>query len=119
MANREPGAERVRGVLREAVMSAVNVSEVLQKLVQKGMTLEHAEDYIRQFISEIAEFGLKQAVVTASLDPKTRSLGLSLGDRACLALGQSLNVPVLTADQTWAKLDIGISIELIRNTPSH
>jgi ribonuclease VapC len=118
MANREPGAERVRGVLREAVMSAVNVSEVLQKLVQKGMTPEHAEDFIRQFVSEVSEFGLKQATLTASLDPFTRPLGLSLGDRACLALGKTLGIPVLTADQIWAKLDIGVTVELIRGNPS-
>jgi PIN domain nuclease of toxin-antitoxin system len=117
MANREPGADRVMGVLKESVMSAVNAAEVLQKLVQKGMTLDHAEDYVRRFVSELKEFNLTQATITASLVPRTKLLGLSLGDRACLALGKLLNVPVLTADQAWGQLNVGVTVELIRGKP--
>jgi ribonuclease VapC len=118
MANREPGADLVTGVLQDSVMSAVNAAEVLQKLVQKGMSLDSAEDYLRRFVGEIKTFTMVQATVTASLAPRTRQLGLSLGDRACLALGKSLNLPVLTADQAWKQLDVGVTVELIRGNPS-
>jgi PIN domain nuclease of toxin-antitoxin system len=119
VANVEPGAEKVHAVLRRAVISSVNLSEILSKLVRKGMTLPRAEEYVRQFVAEVVAFDTSLASLAAELDLQTRAFGLSLGDRACLALGKSLNALVLTADQVWAKVDLGISIELIRSTPSH
>ena len=118
MANREPGAEKVRNVLKGSVMSTVNASEVLHKLTEKGMTIGDAEDYVRRFVTDVMEFTLTQASLAASFVPQTRPLGLSLGDRACLALGKLINAPVLTADQSWTKLNIGVQIESIRPNPS-
>lgn len=115
VANKEPGAEKVHPVLQRSSLSAVNLTEILQKLVRKGMTLSRAEEYVRQFVSEVVPFDVTLASVTAALDGPTRQFGLSLGDRACLALGKSLNALILTADQSWAKLDIGVRVELIRS----
>jgi ribonuclease VapC len=53
-------------------------------------------------------------VVIARLRPLTRAQGLSLGDRACLATGLRLGRPVITADRSWAALDVGVTIQLIR-----
>ena len=97
-------------------MSAVNAAEVIQKLAQKGMSLESAEDYLRRFVGEVKSYTLSQATLTASLAPRTLPLGLSLADRACLALAKHMNLPVLTADQIWSKLDIGVTVEVIRHT---
>lgn len=116
MANREPGADVVVGLLKDSVMSAVNAAEVIQKLAQKGMSLESAEDYLRRFVGEVKSYTLSQATLTASLAPRTLPLGLSLADRACLALAKHMNLPVLTADQIWSKLDIGVTVEVIRHT---
>jgi PIN domain nuclease of toxin-antitoxin system len=118
VAHVEPGAERVRPVLRESVISAVNFSEVLQKLVRKGMSLASAEEEVQRFIGGIVPFDQEQASIAAGLESVTRPFGLSLGDRACLALGIRLDLPILTADQVWAKLEIGVVIELIRGNPS-
>lgn len=118
MANREPGADMVTSLLQESVMSAVNATEVLQKLVQKGMSLDNAEDYLRRFVAEIKTYTLVQATMAASLAPRTQKYGLSLGDRACVALGKTLNIPVVTADQTWKQLDVGVTVELIRGNHS-
>lgn len=117
-ANREPGAEKVRPILKEAVVSAVNVTEILQKLATKKMTPSKAQEYLQRFVSEIVPFDLEQAALTAALHTHTQAYGLSMGDHACLALAKHLNVPVLTADQVWAKLEIGVRIELIRGNPS-
>ena len=57
-----------------------------------------------------AELGLRAGVLHAA----TRSRGLSLGDRICLALAEGEGVPALTADRAWADLDIGIEVSLIR-----
>lgn len=113
-ANNEPGAEKVQPRLPKAVLSSINSCEILGKLVDKGMTLANAEEYIRQFVAEIIPFDDFHARVAAGLYPLTRPLGLPLADRACLALAKYLQVPILTAESKWADLDIGISIELIR-----
>jgi ribonuclease VapC len=117
-ANREPGAEKVRPRLREAVVSAVNATEILQKLASKNMTLVRAEEYLKRFVGEIAPFGLEQAALNAALYTQTQPFGLSLGDRSCLALGIYLGLPIMTADRDWAKLDVGVPIEVIRGIPS-
>ncbi|MFZ1106612.1 MAG: PIN domain-containing protein [Hyphomicrobiaceae bacterium] len=62
----------------------------------------------------IVPFDEELARQTGALRPATRSLGLSLGDRACLALAQRERLPVLTADRSWAKLDLGIAITMVR-----
>jgi ribonuclease VapC len=62
----------------------------------------------------IEPFSLDDAELTASLRQLTRTYGLSLGDRACLALSLRLQCPVLTVDQFWSKLDIGIEVVQIR-----
>jgi PIN domain nuclease of toxin-antitoxin system len=51
---------------------------------------------------------------TGALRPATKALGLSLGDRACLALARRERLPILTADRSWAKLDLGIPIKVMR-----
>jgi PIN domain nuclease of toxin-antitoxin system len=99
-------------------VSAVNATEILQKLATKKMTLVRAEEYLKRFVSDITPFDLVQAALTAALYTHTQPLGLSLGDRACLALGIHLGLPILTADKDWAKLDIGAQIELIRGNPA-
>lgn len=65
-------------------------------------------------IPDIRPFDVELALTAGTLDSRTRDRGLSLGDRACLSLAKFLGVPALTADQAWAKLDIGVIIELIR-----
>jgi ribonuclease VapC len=117
VANREPGAEKVYPRLKASIMSAVNAAEVLEKLNQKGMGYRMADEYLRQFVQEIAEFDYRQAVLVATMVPKTLPLGLSFADRACLALGTLRGVSVLTGDQNWAKIDLGIHIEVIRPVP--
>jgi ribonuclease VapC len=114
VANREPGAEKVYPRLKVSIMSAVNAAEVLEKLNQKGMGYRMADEYLRQFVQEIADFDYQQAVLVAKMAPKTLPLGLSFADRACLALGNLRGIPVLTMNQVWAQADLGIHVEVIR-----
>jgi PIN domain nuclease of toxin-antitoxin system len=118
VANREPGADRVQPVLRKAFLSSVNLTEVLQKLVQKSMTISNAERFVREFIGSVVAFDHIHAVIAAEMGVLTKQVGLSRADLACLALGQSLDAVVMTANQNWAKLDLGVQIELIRGQPS-
>lgn len=111
---REPGAERVRAVLDRATIGAVNAAEVQSKLVELGLSRHAAEARIRFLGCTILAFSDVQAIEAGSLIALTRSMGLSLGDRACLALAIDRKATVYTTDRIWTKLDLGIPIEAIR-----
>ena len=111
---REPGADAVNLRLPGAKISAVNLSEVAAKMTERGVPLEKAVEILSRQPLEVIPFDAEQAYIAASLRPVTRNLGLSLGDRACLALGLKWGLPVITADQLWAKADVGVRVEIIR-----
>jgi len=100
---REPGFEAVREALREgAAISAVNLAEVAGKLKARGKDPERIVRRLLAMGLEVLPFTLEEALEAGALDPLTRPLGLSLGDRACLAAGKVRGLAVLTADRTWA-----------------
>ncbi len=100
--------------LFRATISAVNLSEVLERLCSGGLSQAEAEEAVAELNLRVADFDEPQARLAAYLRPRTRAAGLSLGDRACLALGLRLGCPVITADRAWAKIDVGVEIVLIR-----
>jgi len=110
----EPGGDMVRGLLRPSIVSAVNWSEVVQKSLAKEADIDGLWEDMALLGLRSRPFTLKQAEAAARLWPATRELGLSLGDRACLALGLETGFPVITADRPWADLDIGLEIRVIR-----
>ena len=95
-------------------MSAVNVAEVYGKLVGRGIGSGEAWEAVMAPIPEIIDFDKEQAKIAGGLLPQTRALGLSLGDRACLALGIALKAPIYTADRAWKDLRLKVSIHVIR-----
>jgi ribonuclease VapC len=101
-------------LLSGAVMSTMNLAEAQSKLVDNGIPSEEAWEAIHAALHESVVFDQAQAKLIGDLISQTRSLGLSLGDRACLALAMTLNAPVYTADRQWGKLEIGIPIHVIR-----
>jgi PIN domain nuclease of toxin-antitoxin system len=112
--NREPGHEEIAPIISRAAISAVNLSEVAAKLAESGMPGEAIRDALEGLALEIHSFGRELAFQAGLLLPLTRSRGLSMGDRACLALGQQLNLPVLTTDRAWEGLDLGVAVRLVR-----
>lgn len=113
-ANGEPGADLVLRHLSNSVVSAVNLAEAHSKLIQRGLPPHDAWIAALSFCREIVPFDAQQANLAGSLVTPTRSLGLSLGDRACLALASLLKAPVYTTDRQWKKLALGIEIHLLR-----
>jgi ribonuclease VapC len=114
--NDEPGAEVFTEqfeLLENATMSAVNVAEAYGKLVGAGLGSEDAWEAVIAPIQTV-NFDMQQAKIAGQLLPQTRSLGLSLGDRACLALGITLKAPIYTADRAWKDLRLKVSIHVIR-----
>lgn len=116
----EPGAPAVTLALAaRATMSTVNWAEVLSTLATLGQTPETVTEQLvsQRILGEMLTLhdfddGLAQEV--ARLRPLTKSLGLSIGDHACLALAKHLNLPAVTTDQTWGSLTLGVDIQLVR-----
>lgn len=110
----EPGAASVIPRLPGAFLSCVNLAEVATRTFDLGKPMEETAREIGRLPLQIAAYDAEQAYVTASLRAAARPLGLSLGDRACLALALSRKAIVLTGDRQWQKLDLGIEILVFR-----
>jgi ribonuclease VapC len=102
-------------MFRESVISAVNAAEVISKLVERGMPAGMARSTLTDTGIEIVPFDLDQAEIAGDLRGKTRAHGLSLGDRACLALARRINGRAVTADRAWAAVEeLDVEIVLFR-----
>ena len=112
--NDEPGADVVAGLLRNSAMSTVNVSEVTAKLAEAGIREHDIRRTVGGLVLEMAPFDADQAVQAGMLRRATRKAGLSLGDRACLALAKRLGVPAATADHAWQRVDVGVRLTMVR-----
>jgi PIN domain nuclease of toxin-antitoxin system len=102
----EPGAKIVEELLGKIIMSSVNVAEVAGILLDSDMSEQEAQEAIEPFVDSIVDFDLDHAIACASLKKTTKHLGLSLGDRACIALGIKLELPIYTADKIWQELKL-------------
>ena len=113
--NQEPGGETLTPeLLSVAAISTVNLAEVHGKLVGRGLHPDDAWEAALSPIREAVPLTAEHAKLVGDLVAQTRSLGLSLGDRACLALGLLLKAPVYTADKSWKKAKVGARIHVIR-----
>ena len=113
--NHEPGADTLTPeLLNDATSSTVNLAEVQTKLVNEGFAPDEAWENTLSPIRDAMPFTEEQAKIAGSLVAQTRSLGLSMGDRACLALGIVLKAPIYTADRSWKALKLGVRIHVIR-----
>ncbi|MCY3821450.1 MAG: type II toxin-antitoxin system VapC family toxin [Gammaproteobacteria bacterium] len=114
IAFREHGANRAVEALGNGVLSAVNASEVVARLVERGLSDEDARESLHGFGLAIRPFDESLAITAGLLRRTTRTHGLSLGDRACLALARRERATVLTADRSWAALELSLEMEFIR-----
>lgn len=110
----EPGTDIVAAAVSRAFMSVVNYCEVASRLYDGGMLEQQVVATLSLAGLNVVPFEKEHALAAAALRPLTRHLGLSLGDRACLALAQRLGLPAMTGDRVWAQLDLGIAIQVIR-----
>lgn len=113
---RESGAETVIGKLTDAAISAVNLSEVVGALTRDGISPAQIRAMLEGFPAEVILFDRDLAFDAGLLFAQTRTAGLSLGDRACLALARRRADTALTADRAWARIAdaVGVEVELIR-----
>ncbi len=112
--NDETGASEVWPLLPGALISAVNAAEVAAKLVDGGTDVAKTSEFIQRLGLRVIPFDERDVVATARLRQGTRAAGLSLGDRACLALAERHGVPAVTADREWRKVKLDVEVRLIR-----
>ena len=110
----EPGSEVGEQSLNEALISTVNLAEVATYLARNSVPTETINEALAAFPIEVVPFDREQGLIAGCLYPDCKFLGLSLGDRACLALAKSKRLPVLTADRAWLELEIDVSVKSIR-----
>jgi PIN domain nuclease of toxin-antitoxin system len=112
----EPGATSVKAALDDAAISTVNLAEVAGQYARRGASEADIRAMLDVFSIQIVPFDAPHAYATGSLWPVTRLAGLSLGDRACLALASQLGARALTADRSWSRIAaaVGVEVELIR-----
>jgi ribonuclease VapC len=110
----EPGAENVRTALPGSLLSSVNYTEIIGKCLDRGELLDGALRKLAAMGLSIVAHDAQLARRAGELRPLTKRLGMSLADRACLALAERERMPALTADRSWKSLGLAIDIRLIR-----
>ncbi len=101
-------------MLASSVISAVNVAEVTSRAMKQGASVAGTRALLSGLNMAVAPLDAEHALLTGELHRRTRAHGLSLGDCACLALGQARGLPVVTADRAWRDLGLGVEVVLIR-----
>ena len=111
----ERGGEKLTDeILKDSVISTVNLAEVQSKLIKKGYVPEEAWEDALSIVNSAELYTSEQARIAGDLITTTEEYGLSLGERSCLALAIALKAPVYTTEQTWRNLKVGIPIHVIR-----
>ncbi|MCE3288636.1 MAG: uncharacterized protein K0R83_648 [Caulobacter sp.] len=114
MLNGEPGADDAAALLSGSLLSAVNLAEVVTKLIEQGMPRDRATMTTDTLDCEVMPFDGEMALDAGLLHAATRGRNISLGDRCCLALAMQTGLPVVTADRAWAELGLDLDIRLLR-----
>jgi PIN domain nuclease of toxin-antitoxin system len=112
---KENGYELIKKHMKDAIISSVNIAEVYKYCIEtQGLTEDEARNLIKLSDIKITHFTSDQALISARLITKTKQYGLSLGDRACIALAISGGHDIISCDQIWQKLDVGVKIIMAR-----
>jgi PIN domain nuclease of toxin-antitoxin system len=110
----EPGADVASANIANAMVSSVNLAETFSRAEDKGIPMDKTERFLMGKEVQFVDFDSDLARVVGTMRTKTRSRGLSLGDRACIALALRERATIVTADRVWAELDLPCKVELIR-----
>jgi PIN domain nuclease of toxin-antitoxin system len=116
----EPGAAKVEQFIADGVcLSTVNWAEVLSKLSDRGQSVQSTVKELTASglisgVIELFPLTAEDAQMMAQLREKTKAFGLSLADRACISLALRLKLPVVTADRTWMRVKLAITVHCIR-----
>jgi PIN domain nuclease of toxin-antitoxin system len=111
---KEPGYEILEDLIANSSISSVNLSELVAVLARSGITETEIDEIITDLVPEIIPFSENLAIQAGKLTNQTKGLGLSLGDRACIATGIHHNMTIYTTDKIWQELKAPADIILVR-----
>ena len=112
---KEKGFEVIKRHLKNAIISSVNISEVYKYCIDKqNLTADECKNIMGISGIKIIDFDEKQALIAADIYPKNKEYGLSLGDRACIALATEKKYPILTCDKIWEKINLDVKFIMVR-----
>lgn len=112
---KEKGHDFIEEHIKDAIISTVNVAEVYKYCVEnEGLSEDNINNLMKMLDVKIVDFCNEQALISASLINETKKYGLSLGDRACIALAIHGNHSIITCDRVWKNLNVGIEFMLAR-----
>ena len=110
----EPGEDRVKAVLDDSAIHAINLAEVVRKMISKGMSASEAETLLADLNLDVIEsFSEAQAYALGRLTPEAQRLGLSLGDCVCLTVAASNGATAMTAERRWSEIK-GLNAEVVQ-----
>jgi PIN domain nuclease of toxin-antitoxin system len=111
----EPGADIVAQYIGDGLISAVNFQEVIKALLRREVPIDAALAMLHALHLDVRPHGRDDAIAAAALASATKEFGSCLGDRTCMALAIAEGLPVLTADQEWATIELqGLRLLLVR-----
>ncbi len=111
----ESGSERVLELLARSAVSAVNLAETANKLLEKGFSPDEVRVSLGKLELKVEDWSEDMAYQSAEFSQLNKSHGLSLGDRACLTLAKQLRATAVTSDRTWRRLpSLGVRIMIFR-----
>lgn len=114
----EPGHELVQQALQSepCVVTAANQAEIIAKSLDRGVGSQNIQTILAELAYAVIDIKAEDGVQAGLMRDRTRKLGLSLGDRLCLAVAQRLKAPVLTADRPWLSMakPLGLDIRCVR-----
>lgn len=110
----EAGASVAEAVFPVSAISTVNLTEIVATMIERSWQMDRIRAALETSATEVVTHDTELALDAAILRRATRHRGLSLGDRACLALARRLGVPAYTADRSWGDLDVGVDIRVVR-----
>lgn len=110
----EPGHEVVSAHFPDCCISTVNLTEVVSRFVRDGHASQPVWQKLKATSIEFVPFSVEQAILASHLLSRTQPYGLSLADRACIALALLRGAPALTADRAWSQVQVGVTIRTIR-----
>jgi ribonuclease VapC len=111
----EPGYERVVEILDKSAISAVNLAEIINKLVLRGSPAETVRETLLRLELTVQDWTEDLAYRSAEFTPFNKSHGLSLGDRACLTLAKQLRATAVTSDRAWRRIpSLGVRVMMFR-----
>jgi PIN domain nuclease of toxin-antitoxin system len=109
---KEPGYEEIEDIIANSAISSVNLSELVAVLARSGISDLDIDEMIKDIVPEIIPFCEYTSIKAGKLLTITKTYGLSLGDRACIATGDFYEMEIHTTDKAWLKVQSEITAKI-------